>query len=293
MNPPQSQSRLCLAAVELFVVMNLAFLALDVYIAHSTNTFEVSAEWIPVVFSLIAPPLLIVAMGLERSLCPRLGVPGMVLRERFARALGMLVGLGAIVVGIAGLLWHLNSHFFADATLKSLVYTAPFVAPLAYTGVGFLLLLDRMIPAENEDWGRWVVLLALGGFIGNFVLSLADHAQNGFFEWREWIPVVASAVAVGNLISVVFVDGSAKALKLSAMVMVLQIGVGVLGGYYHFVALQKSEMDSLWEKVVYSAPVFAPLLFANLAILALIGLWSISRNQKAAVTIPVSTTIPL
>ncbi len=30
-----------------------------------------------------------------------------------------------------------------------------------------------------------------------------------------------------------------------------------------------------WENFVYGAPVFAPLLFANLAILATIGLWEL------------------
>ena len=75
----------------------------------------------------------------------------------------------------------------------------PFAAPLAYTGLGLLLLLDRMVDAADLDWARWVVLLALGGFVGNFVLTLADHAQNGFFHPSEWIGVVAGAVAGGFL----------------------------------------------------------------------------------------------
>lgn len=275
------QPRLCLAAVELFAFGNLAFLALDVYIAHSANSFASSAEWIPVVFSLAAPAVLVLAAILQKGLCPNLPDKSPASRAVLIRALGLIVGGGAIVVGIAGLLWHLNSQFFADATLHSLVYTAPFVAPLAYTGVGLLIVLDRMVPADTEEWGRWVVLLALGGFIGNFILSLADHAQNGFFEWREWIPVVASAIAVGNLAAVVFVDRTKPALKFSAMVMILQIAVGLLGWYYHFCAILESEMDSLWEKIVYSAPVFAPLLFANLAILALIGLYSLAADRDA------------
>ena len=45
----------------------------------------------------------------------------------------------------------------------------------------------------------WVTFFALGGFAGNFVLSLCDHAQNGFFAASEWIPVVAGATAVGFL----------------------------------------------------------------------------------------------
>lgn len=274
------QSRFCISAVELFAIGNLAFLAVDVYIAHCTNSFAASAEWIPVLFSLAAPVLLIVAVGMTRTLQPSLRQECSTRRDRVARWLGLISGLGAIVVGIAGLLWHLDSQFFDDATLHSLVYTAPFVAPLAYTGVGFLLLLDRMVPSNTEDWGRWVILLALGGFIGNFVLSLADHAQNGFFEWREWIPVVASAIAIGSLSTVVFIDKSKASLRFTAWVMLLQIGVGVLGWYYHFLAVMHSRMDSAWDKIIYSAPIFAPLLFANLALLALIGLWSLYLTRE-------------
>src|SRR4051812_1842141 len=44
--------------VELFVIVNLAFLALDIYIAHSVNHFHNSAEYIPFYFSIAAPPAL-------------------------------------------------------------------------------------------------------------------------------------------------------------------------------------------------------------------------------------------
>ena len=269
-----------LAAVELFAAGNLAFLALDVYIAHSSNSFDLNAEWIPVVFSLVAPVVLLIAIILQRGICPAVDSTGFSPRNRPARWLGMLTGGGAVVVGIAGLLWHLNSQFFQDASLENLIYTAPFIAPLSYTGVGLLLILNRMVPADTEEWGRWVVLLALGGFVGNFILSLFDHAQNGFFETREWIPVVAAALAVGSLSVVVFIDCSPASLKLSAGIMAAQMIVGVLGVYYHQQALFASHMDSWWEKLVYSAPIFAPLLFDDLAILALLGFWALWLRQR-------------
>lgn len=268
-----------LICVELFALGNLAFLALDVYIAHSANEFALSAEWIPVLFSLLAPVALLVAMRMGSGICQACGVAPRNHWERLARRIGLCVGWIAIVVGIAGLLWHLDSQFFNEATLTNLVYSAPFVAPLAYTGVGFLLVLNRMLKWDTVDWSRWVLVLALGGFIGNFVLSLADHAQNGFFQWREWIPVVSAAIAVGNLSTVIFVDHSRATLKFSTYVMLAQILVGVLGAYYHMQAISASHMDSLWDKVVYSAPIFAPLLFANLAILAMFGLWSLWQQS--------------
>jgi len=278
------QPRSCLMAVELFAISNLAFLALDVYIAHSTNSFALSTEWIPVIYSLISPAVLLIAIGLQRSLCPSLPSQSESRRVWVARWLGLGMGGAAVVIGIAGLLWHLESQFFVDATLASLVYTAPFVAPLAYTGVGLLVILNRMMPPTSSHWGSWVLLLALGGFLGNFVLSLADHAQNGFFEWEEWIPVVASALAVGNLSSVIFVDRSIASLRACAAMMLLQIFVGVLGWYYHFCGIRNSRMESLWDRIVYGAPAFAPLLFANLALLALIGLWALALTDNQSIT---------
>jgi hypothetical protein len=267
------------ACAELFALGNLAFLAVDVYIAHSSNSFALSAEWIPVVFSLIAPVALLVMMALQRGLQPPSANQTTLHRSQIARDIGLCVGGISVLVGIAGLLWHLNSAFFEEATVESLVYTAPFIAPLAYAGVGLLLLVNRMASQDSDDWSGWVVLLALGGFLGNFILSLADHAQNGFFEEREWIPVAAAAIAVGNLSAVVFLDRSPESLTICAWLLLLQIGVGVLGVYYHLQTILVSEMDSPWDKILYGAPVFAPLLFADLAILALIGVWSLWRRQ--------------
>src|SRR5208283_807538 len=109
------------------------------------------------------------------------------------RDLGHLVGWSAVGIGLVGVILHLDSRFFEERTIQSLVYAAPFAAPLAYTGLGLLLILNRMVPADSAEWAYWVLLLALGGFAGNFVFSLTDHAQNGFFHATEWIPVISSA----------------------------------------------------------------------------------------------------
>ena len=78
-----------------------------------------------------------------------------------------------------------------------------------------MLILDRMVDARSLEWSRWVILLAAGGFVGNFVLSLADHAQNGFFYPSEWIGVVAGAVAVGFLVAAVIVPDSRSLLAMN------------------------------------------------------------------------------
>lgn len=262
------------ALAELFAISNLAFLAVDIYVAHSMNAFAHWAEWIPFVFSLAAPGLLVVAMWLGGSVRPPIAIASKVLSasQRWSRAIGFFVGVTAIVVGVAGLVYHLESQFFAEQTLQNLVYTAPFAAPLAYSGLGLLVLLNRMVPADDPEWARWVVLLALGGWIGNFALSLADHAQNAFFYWAEWIPVVASAVAIGALSVAAAEYRNRPFLRLCLGLMIVEIVVAVAGWLFHARSIVESPMEDVWDRVVYSAPLFAPLLFADLALLACIGL---------------------
>jgi hypothetical protein len=278
--------------VECFVVANLAFLAVDIFVAHSMNEFAHWAEWIPFTFSLVSPIFLIVAMVFARDVRPPVTRSGTTLTgaRRLSRSVGLAVGFCSIGVGVAGLLWHLQSQFFAEQTLKNLVYAAPFVAPLAYSGIGFLILLNRMVASELDEWARWVVLLALGGWVGNFALSLADHAQNAYFYWAEWIPAVASALAVGAL-TVAMVDYRSRAfLRICFGLMTVEIFVGLAGWILHLKAVVANPMDSLWDRVVYSAPVFAPLLFANLAILAMIGLAALYRIADCDVSPKVAAT---
>src|SRR5262249_17285052 len=143
-------------------------------------------------------------------------------------------------------------------------------------------ILDRMTDARSVEWARWVVLLALGGFVGNLVLTLADHAQNGFFRPSEWIGVVASAWAVSSLCAVLVVYDNRPLVTLAAAVMAAQVIVGMLGFYLHVAADLSAPGASLWERFLYGAPLFAPLLFADLALLAAVALWAVARTQGTA-----------
>ena len=251
--------------VELFVTANLAILAADIYIAHSVNHFQKVAEYIPLYFSIGAPVVLGILIALRWIW--RLQSPW--------RDVGYLIGGLAVLVGLGGVLYHLESRFFLDRTLKSLTYAAPFAAPLAYTGLGFLLLMNRMVAARSAEWARWVILLALGGFFGNFVLSLTDHASNGFFARTEWIPVISSAFATGFLLIPLAIAVTRRFLDVCLVVMLGQAFVGVLGFWFHMRANLIEPGHDLFDKLVNGAPPMAPLLFPNLVGLALIGLWAL------------------
>lgn len=251
--------------VELFVTVNLAILAVDIVIAHSVNHFGKPAEYIPLYVSIAAPVLLVVLIALR-------WIRGF--RSPW-RDVGSFVGWLSILVGLGGVLYHLESRFFLDTTLKSLTYAAPFAAPLAYTGLGFLLLVNRMVDTKGPEWARWVIFMALGGFFGNFVLSLTDHASNGFFARTEWIPVISSAFATGFLIVPLVMQVTRRFLDLCVVVMIGQALVGILGFWFHMQANLVEPGHTLWEKLVNGAPPLAPLLFPNLVGLALIGLWAL------------------
>ena len=252
--------------LELFILANLGCLAPDIYLAHSTNSFKHPAEWLPLIFSLVAPGLMLVAIvGLECFSAVTLW-----------RVLGHIVGWSAVLLGIAGLILHLESHFFQERTMASLVYTAPFVAPLAYAGIGLLAIMNRMIESDKVDWPMWVLFLALGGFIGNFILSLADHAQNGFYHRTEWIPVASSALAVGFLLIPFLMRVNRLFLAICFWIMLLQAAVGILGFCLHNLANLHGPSPRMLDNLIDGAPPLAPMLLPNLALLAILGLWVLS-----------------
>jgi hypothetical protein len=251
--------------VELFALFNLAGLAPDIFLAHSVNLFHSWIEFVPLAFSIAAPMALIPAVWL-------------LARERFTawRYLGYAVGWASVSIGVGGLVLHLESQFFQLWTLASLVYAAPFAAPLAYTGLGLLLIMNRMVDHESIEWPLWVIFLALGGFVGNFVFSVTDHAQNGFYRLTEWVPVVSSALAVGFLLVPLLIRIERRYLRLCAVVMLVQATVGVLGFVLHAWGDWHAQGPTLMDRIIYGAPIFAPMLFPDLVILALIGLWILS-----------------
>jgi hypothetical protein len=253
--------------VETFAVSNLAFLVLDIYIAHSVNAFGYWAEYIPLYFSM-GTPLLLVAGNLARY------------REKLGAwvLLGHMVGWNSLAI-VSRAIW--GAHF-AQRTLKSLTYAAPFAAPLAYAGLGLLLMMNRMVTARSKEWAQWVLLLALGGFAGNFVLSLTDHAVNGFFRSTEWIPVISSAFAVGFL-SACFLGPANRGYRiLCVFVMFLQALVGLVGFGFHVATNMKGSSARMLQNFIDGAPPFAPLLFPNLMVLALIALWALDPPRSLA-----------
>ncbi len=257
--------------IYIFILSNFAFLSLDIFIAHYINRFSHKAEWLPFYFSIFASILLSFTIFIK-------------LKEKKRFYLEVIVAYSSILMGILGMYFHLESQFFASLTLKNLVYTAPFIAPLSYSGVGFLLLLNNLV-LDKQKWSQWIIFLAYGGFLGIFILSLCDHAQNSFFYITEWIPVIASASAVGLLSVIVFFQPTSKILDYSRYLMYLMAIVGVLGFLLHFISLMNNFSGNFFPNFIYGAPLLAPLLFTNIAFLSLVGIDSLEpfvpKNSKS------------
>ena len=264
----QNRKGLAVKFLDFFIIANLAFLALDVFLAHSINNFVHPAEWVPFYFSLGASGLLALTVFTERK------------RGKYWCRIS--IGWGGIGIGITGMIFHLNSHFFSSLTLKNLIYAAPFVAPLAFTGLGFLLIMNSMISDADSEWAQWVVFLAGCGWCGNFILSVFDHAQNGFFNPSEWLSVFASAFAVGCLVTLLFRTHQRFFFKFCGVVLGINFIVGIVGFIFHFSAnLQLPAVEQI-DKFLYGPPLFAPLLFPNLSVLAILGIWKLASNNNPA-----------
>ena len=63
--------------------------------------------------------------------------------------------------------------------------------------------------------------------------------------------------------------------------MLAQMAVGAWGFGFHAVADWHKSGENLFQRIVHGAPIFAPTLFCDLAVLAGIGLWALGRKRPA------------
>jgi len=252
-----------------FTASNLLFLLLDVAIAHSAF-LRSRAEFIPLYVSGIAGPVaLLVAL-----------VP----QTAWSRGLLWVAAAASMATGFGGLVLHLGADSLVRPTLYRLVYSAPIIAPLSYAGLGALLLVAEHAKDDLQR-GRWVELLTGLGLIANFVLCLLDHAQNGFWAPIEWVSVAAGALGgFAFLAAAAQREVRVEERQFLWIVLALMAGTGVLGSALHLRAVLASTGASLLDRVQYGAPIFAPLLYVDLAALGAIGL--LARGPAAPYASP-------
>ena len=64
-----------------------------------------------------------------------------------------------------------------------------------------------------------------------------------------------------------------------------RIRIGLIGAGFHLRAISAGPSESLLSNAIHTAPLFAPMLFADLAILGGIGLWCSWSTAAASTSI--------
>ena len=84
-----------------------------------------------------------------------------------------------------------------------------------------------------------------------------------------------TAIAVGFLAVPLVLRVSRQYIEVCAAVLVLQAGVGLWGFVLHAAGNLRGPSVHPFDNFIYGAPPMAPLLFPNLMVLGIIGLWQL------------------
>ncbi len=244
------------------VGLNVLFTGADVYFAHHLDRPETSAQWVPVYFSAVGG-LFLVVLGLMKNL----------------EALGRIVHQTwlwlSIAVGVVGLFFHLTMDVGDQDLLKSFVYSAPIAAPLVYAGVSLfgLIVLEPAHRFTKIRRSQVLMLIVSGGFAGNTILSILDHERDHFFNAMEWAPVVASLFATFHCFLLALrSEWSDTDRGYLFGTLWMQFFVAGVGFYLHARAGLALPAGEGVHRFFYNAPIFAPLLLANVAVYGMLTL---------------------
>lgn len=264
----------------LMAAVNLLFLGIDTYLAHSISGTIRPYEWIPIIFGPVAAVLLLLA-GL------------IALRRRpLASATASVVLLTSILVGVLGAYFHLRRALLPNAvpgeqiSVDLLVWAPPILGPLTFSLTGLLGLSAAWVesPADSGTLlvGRsrslalpysktqaYFFMVSMGS-LATVISSVLDHARTGFVNPWLWLPTGAGVFAT-------VVAGYSGAIEkrrrmdlaIFTGAMLLMIAVGVVGAVLHVLDDLTASGAFVAERFIRGAPFLAPLLFANMGSLGL------------------------
>lgn len=94
----------------------------------------------------------------------------------------------------------------------------------------------------------------------------------------EWVPIYATAIAVGFLTVTLVMRVSRRFIDSCGPILLLEAAVGLWGFILHFERNMQGPSTHLFDNLVYLAPPMAPLLFPNLMVLGVIALWRLRSS---------------
>ncbi|GAB4574270.1 MAG: hypothetical protein Kow0077_19930 [Anaerolineae bacterium] len=277
----------------LMVAMNLAFLGLDIFLAHGMNGTIRPYEMIPIVFGPVAALLLLIA-GLVAQ------------RRRDLAILFAFVVLGvSIVVGLLGAYFHVQRAIppsgigSLDVGLALLVFAPPVIGPLTFSLVGVLGVIAAVVE-DPVDSGRMVVpglfswhvpfsktrqyVIWVGlGSLATLVSSVLDHGRFNFENPWVWLPTVVGVFSTVALVTYGFLEQPSRGDTWVVIVaQVAMILVGVIGFLLHVETDLATRNIIVPERFLRGAPFLAPLLFADMGALGLLALLPVREKALQA-----------
>ncbi|MCK5317274.1 MAG: hypothetical protein KAJ55_05135 [Anaerolineales bacterium] len=267
----------------LMAAVNLFFLGLDIYLAHSISGTIVPYEWIPIIFGPFAGVLLLVA-----------GI--VALRKRdLATVIANVIFLTSVAVGLLGAYFHVvravlpTGPIGARVNVDLLVWAPPVLGPLTFSLVGLIgisavwledpadsgrlaLLSKRRIQLPYSKTQAYLFIVGLGT-LATLISSVLDHARTNFHNPWLWVPITAGVFGTVVAAALGSMDRPSRGdiiVYVSAMVLLLI--TGVVGAVLHIQEDLTAQGTFVLERFIRGAPFLAPLLFANMGTLGLIVL---------------------
>jgi len=277
----------------LMVALNLAFLGLDIYLAHAMNGTIRPYEMIPIVFGPVAGLILLLAGGISLR------------RRTTAILLAFAVLAASIVVGLLGAYFHIaraippSGPGTPDVTLALLVFAPPILGPLTFSLVGVLGVIAATVE-DPPDSGRMVVpglfswrvpfsktrqyCLWVGlGILATLLSSVLDHGRFNFENRWVWLPTLVGVFATVAMITYGFLEKPGRSDTLTVIgAMIALIVVGVIGFLLHLESGLATRNVIVPERFLRGAPILAPMLFADMGTLGLIALLPMREARMRA-----------
>jgi hypothetical protein len=270
-------------ALLLLIALNNLFLGVETYLAHSISGTIVPEEWTPILYGPVAGLILII-IGLIAT------------RKRMAaNILGTIVFTFNIAVGVLGSFYHLSRAILMSAeagqqvSVPLLVFAPPVLGPITFALLGVLGISAawQEVPAGSGSLVLWFgrklnmpfsktrayFLLTGIGVLITVISSIIDHSHSGFSNPWTWIPTIFGVFATAVAIYLGFLDKPEKNdLMVYTITMLVMMGVGLLGSLLHISQNLVAEGAIVGERFIRGAPIFAPMLFADMGMLGLIVL---------------------
>ncbi|MDX1436329.1 MAG: hypothetical protein R3335_05940 [Anaerolineales bacterium] len=267
----------------IMTAINLIFLGIDIFLAHSISGTIVPNEWIPIIFGPVAGVILIIAGLIAQRNRP------------LATILANIVFVASILVGLLGAYFHLIRAILPSAapgdivSIELLVWAPPIVGPLMFVLVGLfgisaawiedppdsgtlIFLQNRRLPLPLSKTRAYFFLVSLGTLFTVFS-SVLDHARTDFSNVGVWIPTIAGIFGTVIAAALGFLPKPGRGeLTVYFSAMLVLILTGVVGLFLHINENLIAEGTIVVERFLRGSPFLAPLLFANMGLIGLIVL---------------------